>query len=157
VSAAGEPAFDEVEAVLAPEHLVADEEHRGAENAAFGRAAGNRFEFVAHVLGIDQPDEAVAIEADASGNRTEHGPVGDILIALPIRPHDRLRVFCRSLARKVDVGANPCRIRACLALRTGKVRGRGNAAQCVRRLDWKAARAAKRQSREFGVALMVAP
>src|SRR5713101_6653719 len=50
---AGEPAFDEVETVLAPEHLVADEEHRGAEHAAFCRVAGNRLEFVAHVFGID--------------------------------------------------------------------------------------------------------
>src|SRR5712692_3041866 len=161
VSAAGEPAFDEVEAVLAPEHLGADEEHRSTENAAFSRAAGNRFEFVAHVfgidLGIDQSHEAVTIEADASGNRTEHGPVGDILIALRIRPHHCLRVFCRGPARKVDAGANARRIRTCLALRTGKVRGRDNAAQCVGGLYWKAARAAKRQSREFSVALMVAP
>src|SRR6266404_4178625 len=43
-----EPSFDEVEAVLAPEHLVADEEGRSAENSARNRSIGYRGDLFAN-------------------------------------------------------------------------------------------------------------
>ena len=43
-----EPAFDEVEAVFAPEHFVSDKERWSAENSARNRSIGSRGELVAN-------------------------------------------------------------------------------------------------------------
>jgi hypothetical protein len=75
--------FDEEQAILAPEELIADEEGRGAADADRLRLIGGLAESGLGVLFLGLPEQIVPVEAGFVDYIAEHGVVRDISIVDP--------------------------------------------------------------------------
>src|SRR5208282_6259045 len=89
-SGAAEPSGDEIEPILAPKHLIADEDHRHAEDAARHGFISDGVQFIASLSRFGLLEHRVRGDSGLCRELAEYLPVRNVLIALPIGTKHRL-------------------------------------------------------------------